>query len=420
MGGVASRPIAARVAAAHPMGPLGLEWAEYRKATDPKKSCGTCGFFRGGVCSMFDAAVQPSMVCDQWTATPDYPRLVKAEAKAAGLAVRARDTGRVLMLQRSVADEADPARGKWEFPGGCLEDGEEPFCGAQREWEEETGVQLPAGTRAGEWRTGPYVGHVYVVPAESDVPLNVGADQRLVGNPDDPDHDDCETLAWWTPTDARSNPALRDEARRGTDWQQIDASVPDAMFKSIRTAIYPLLIRKEQPSAEAVHIDGPTWVKRKRRRTDEPDAAREVPDADELEVSVIKADRAKQLVYGIVLEPHKVDSQGDWEDHGDIEKAAHRYLGQTFRDGVTDLVNLQHRWAAPGVYPVESYVAPADFTLNGEEVRKGSWVLVVKVENPTTWQEVMDGHWGGLSVEGTGRRDYQRPSPPESASPQHR
>lgn len=359
---------------------------------------------------MFDAAVEADHTCDQWTERPVF----KADEPltAAGIAVRAADTGRVLMLQRSITDKTDPAAGTWEFPGGRLDDGEAPFDGAKREWQEETGIQLPAGRRAGEWRSGPYAGHVYVIPREADVPLNLGPDQRLTGNPDDPDHDDCEVLAWWAPSNARENSALRAEAKRGTDWHAIDRAVPQGVFK----ATDPVELLKEQPTSEGVHIDGATWDKKKRKRSDEPERAREIPDADEIDVKVVKADRAKQLVYGIVLEPHRVDSQGDWEDHADIEKAAHRYLGQTFQHGVTDLVNLQHRWDAPGVFPVESYVAPADFELNGERIAKGSWVLVMKVADPATWQEVLDGHWGGFSVEGTGRRDYERPRPPESAS----
>lgn len=398
------------------MGLAGLEWADYRKADGPARSCGTCAYFRAGVCGMFDAPVEANMTCDEWTTQPVFK--TDEPATAAGIAVRAADTGRVLMLQRSISEASDPARGMWEFPGGRLEAGEYPFAGAKREWQEETGVQLPAGRCTGQWRSGPYMGYVYVVPREADVPLNLGSDQRLVGNPDDPDGDDCEVLAWWAPSNAKANPALRAEAKQGTDWAAIGAAVPDGVFK----AAGGVRLVKEQPTSEAVHVDGADWTGRKRKRSDEPDAAREIPDADEpeLDVKVIKADRARQLVYGIVLEPHQVDSQGDWEDHATIEKAAHRYLAQTFQDGVTDLVNLQHQWDAPGVFPVESYIAPTDFVLNGERVAKGSWVLVMKVADPHTWQEVLAGDWGGFSVEGTGRRDPTRPRPPENTVAGHR
>lgn len=56
----------------------------------------------------------------------------------------ARDTGRVLCLQRALSDD-DPAGGKWEMPGGSIEQGESPIEGVIREWKEETGCPVPEG-----------------------------------------------------------------------------------------------------------------------------------------------------------------------------------------------------------------------------------------------------------------------------------
>ena len=140
---------------------------------------------------------------------------------AAGLAVKAGDTGRVLMLQRSIADPTDPAAGKWEFPGGHIEPGEDAQDAATREWEEETGTKLPAdGQHAGSWTSpnGIYRGHLYQVPSEASVPINVDPKKRKVLNPDDPDGDDIETAAWFHPDDLPDNPAVRDEVRQSTDW----------------------------------------------------------------------------------------------------------------------------------------------------------------------------------------------------------
>jgi 8-oxo-dGTP pyrophosphatase MutT (NUDIX family) len=132
--------------------------------------------------------------------------------KAAGLAVLAADTGRVLMLQRAMTPD-DHAAGTWEFPGGHVEAGEDPYDAARREWEEETGVRLPAGDRVGEWdsRNGVYRGHVLRVRRESDVVLNPDHDDRHVLNPDDPDGDQIEVVAWWKPAQLRDNKAVRRE-----------------------------------------------------------------------------------------------------------------------------------------------------------------------------------------------------------------
>ncbi len=87
---------------------------------------------------------------------------------AAGLAVVAGDTGRVLLLQRQL-DEGDPNSGKWEFPSGHIDQGEHPLEAAVREWCEEVGHVLPPGQLDGEgWVSGngKYAGYVYRVASE--------------------------------------------------------------------------------------------------------------------------------------------------------------------------------------------------------------------------------------------------------------
>lgn len=135
---------------------------------------------------------------------------------AAGVCIQADDTRRVLMLQRSY-DDSDPAAGYWEFPGGCLEDGEQPEEAAIREWQEETGLTFPANAqRVGSWASdnGVYAGFVYRVPRETDLPIFDG--RYEVTNPDDPDGDHAESLAWWDLEHTFDNSAIRPELRG--DW----------------------------------------------------------------------------------------------------------------------------------------------------------------------------------------------------------
>lgn len=137
----------------------------------------------------------------------------------AGLALKAQDTGRVLMLQRSHKDEDDPARGRWEFPGGGIEPHDHnSLHGAMREFAEEVGQPVPpGGTLQHVHRSGPYVLHTMVIPSEDAITLHDG---RIVPNPDDPKGDDAEQAAWWDPEHARKNPALREECK-SSPWKQI-------------------------------------------------------------------------------------------------------------------------------------------------------------------------------------------------------
>lgn len=130
----------------------------------------------------------------------------------AGLCVRAKDTGRVFMLQRGM-DPSDPAQGKIEFPGGHIEpdDGDE-LDGAMREWHEETGQQVPDGDVSGSWTSsnGVYQGFVHDIPHESAINL---AERKAGTNPDDPHGDSFEAALWMDPTHLANNPAVRDEVK---------------------------------------------------------------------------------------------------------------------------------------------------------------------------------------------------------------
>ena len=57
-----------QVSEAEPQDPSGAvpAWAEYRPADDPEVSCGTCVFYAAGECEMFEAPVDPGMVCDEF------------------------------------------------------------------------------------------------------------------------------------------------------------------------------------------------------------------------------------------------------------------------------------------------------------------------------------------------------------------
>ncbi|MFD9394151.1 NUDIX domain-containing protein [Streptomyces sp. NPDC060000] len=150
--------------------------------------------------------------------------------KVAGLAVKAADTGRLLMIQRALDDD-DPAAGTWEIPGGHIEDGEDPLAAALREWAEETGSTLP-GTASvvGSWTApnGIYRGYVAVVPTEDSVPINAPHDERRVANPDDLKGDATEVTAWWPITALPDMTLLRPECRE-TPWALLaGAALPHA------------------------------------------------------------------------------------------------------------------------------------------------------------------------------------------------
>lgn len=157
------------------------------------------------------------------------PRDDPSGPSVAGVALMAADTGRVLMLQRGLGDDTDPAAGTWEFPGGHIEDGDDTSLhGGMREWAEEVGQPFPTGGAVLHTWTSPdgvYQGHVVVINSEDALDL---AAKRTTSNPDD---DYSEQAAWWDPDHAAKNPALRKECRK-TPWS--------ALKRAVRTYRSPL------------------------------------------------------------------------------------------------------------------------------------------------------------------------------------
>lgn len=160
-----------------------------------------------GHCDLVKGRINPGHVCDHWMAMQTEKG---KNPMAAGLAVRAADTNRVLMLQRNEKKEGH-ASGKWELPGGRIDPGETPFQAALREWAEETGIKVPPGKLKGKWKSSDkkYRGFVLTIPFESNLPILDDRDE--VVNPDDPQGKKPEALAWWKPKQLRDNPAVRRE-----------------------------------------------------------------------------------------------------------------------------------------------------------------------------------------------------------------
>lgn len=121
---------------------------------------------------------------------------------------------------------------------------------------------------------------------------------------------------------------------------------------------------------------------------------REVPVIPVLE----KAKQDEQIVYGIVYEPDTEDSQGDEASAEEIRKAAYQFMEecQTFK--------VMHKGRNVKVRILENYIAPVDFKIEGQSVKKGSWVLVTRILDKKLWKAIKKGKLTGWSMAGYARQ----------------
>ncbi|WLP59903.1 XkdF-like putative serine protease domain-containing protein [Bacillus pumilus] len=128
------------------------------------------------------------------------------------------------------------------------------------------------------------------------------------------------------------------------------------------------------------------------------------------EIKVIaKADDAQRLVYGIVYEPNVADAHGDYMTPAEIEKAAHGFLKDARE------IDKQHDFQGGVGEVVESYIAPSDFEMGDDVIKKGSWVLVTKASQEI-WDQIQKGHITGYSMAGTadiGKQEDHKPASDE-------
>jgi 2'-5' RNA ligase len=113
---------------------------------------------------------------------------------------------------------------------------------------------------------------------------------------------------------------------------------------------------------------------------------------------ISKADEEQRLVYGIVLEPDEIDTQGDTISVEGIQKTAHGFLAKYNRE--SEMGHMHQRLGDIGVDLVESFIAPMDFTMGEESVKKGSWLIAAKVHDDQLWTDVKSGKLTGFSVAG--------------------
>jgi cation transport regulator ChaB len=119
---------------------------------------------------------------------------------------------------------------------------------------------------------------------------------------------------------------------------------------------------------------------------------------------IIKADDEKRLLYGVVYAPLEVDTQKDFAEAEEIEKAAHQFLilygrGEAF-------IDEGHNDKRAEAEPVESFIAPVEFTYDNasEPCPKGSWVLVTHFLTDRAWKRAKE-EYAGYSMAGKGKRE---------------
>ena len=112
---------------------------------------------------------------------------------------------------------------------------------------------------------------------------------------------------------------------------------------------------------------------------------------------IVKVDADTHYVTGVVYEPMKDDTQGDFMTEDEIQKAAYWYMenGQN--------VDIQHSFQPfSGATTVESWVTKSDQKIGDQDIQKGTWMMTMKITDPEVFEAVQKGDITGFSMGGKG------------------
>lgn len=110
-------------------------------------------------------------------------------------------------------------------------------------------------------------------------------------------------------------------------------------------------------------------------------------------------DVEERFVLGIVLEPEVVDAQNDIYSEGEVRSSAHKFM-ENFQN-----MGLMHQALVNnGVRILESFITPVDMTIAEVAVKKGTWLLAVRVMDDGLWLAVKEGDLTGFSIGGSAIR----------------
>jgi DNA adenine methylase len=116
--------------------------------------------------------------------------------------------------------------------------------------------------------------------------------------------------------------------------------------------------------------------------------------------NIFKVDDEERLVGGIVYEPEVVDAQGDSASAEEIAKACHDFLENAVL-GHSGMGIMHKEAAGDRIRIVECAIAHDNFVMGGQQIKKGTWFMVVKVYDDEIWKGVKDGRYTGFSMAGT-------------------
>jgi hypothetical protein len=107
------------------------------------------------------------------------------------------------------------------------------------------------------------------------------------------------------------------------------------------------------------------------------------------------AEKEEQFVFGEVLIPNEIDAHGDIYSAAEVRFAAHFFMEKFGNTGL-----MHEQFINDDAVIVETFVAPASMTIEGRKVKKGTWLIGMRILNEKLFGDIKAGRLTGFSIGG--------------------
>lgn len=117
--------------------------------------------------------------------------------------------------------------------------------------------------------------------------------------------------------------------------------------------------------------------------------------ASVVKASGVEEDDDERLVGCVVYEPDVEDAHGDWADAEAVKAMCYAFMEDRAE------IDVQHDGEAIDATAVENFLMPVDCNWHGQPVTKGTWCMVIRVNDDDIWDMVRSGELTGFSFDAT-------------------
>lgn len=119
---------------------------------------------------------------------------------------------------------------------------------------------------------------------------------------------------------------------------------------------------------------------------------------ESIEAKIVLKAEAERYILGKVLVPDDVDSQGDVYSEEEVRKAAHWWMENSSMFANRHTFQGGQLVAKEDMVVLENYIMPADCVLEGNPIKKGTWMCAARVASDELWEQVASGALNAFSI----------------------